>query len=543
MTTIPGKKVTDTDLSRLSSIDSAGLIPFAIPGDTTPYVLRSEAINVGSPVANVFWNPSSEPSWLLADEQDVSGFGDLGDIDSLDYATLISYWEKLRAEYSTYISRTALGTSQDGAYTIYEYALTPAAPTRKMLWLTGEHGGEVTSMAITYRIAYHLCKNWAIYGGLGFLRHQVDFRIIPCLNPWGLDNASTPNSRGVNLTYNFACTNWADESDDAGTGSRLTPGATYRGPSAASEAETVIAQDWIASHLDAAAFISAHALGADTGDASVYYTMRENPFDDTPVREVVQWLDQYENDTWTNNVTNWVLGTKFAAETINCHAILVEFPDGHFSVAHDATEMLRALKWYGNIAARFSALPNKPVVTNVNNLRVAGGHFSQAASEIVVANGAYGDIDDLTITFESPGTGIALCFVDFVALNYGTQTNLFFRSWVGQIGTQFYYPDAAQHELAHTLPLGEIGGSGPSYTSMSLSAVGRVLQANNSGNDPQPMKLFFSAYAGTTLCRIWRYRAKILWFPQTDPTNALVLYDASAHVGDGEAAMTQWFPS
>lgn len=536
-------KISDASITRLSSLPVDGFIPFARTNVTTAYVLRPEATNVGSPVADVFWTPGTEPSWLAADAADVSGFGDTGDIANLDYATLISYWEALRAAYPDYVTRSSLGTSEDGGYTIWEYRLCPAAPTRKMLWVTGEHGGETTAMATTYRIAYHLCANWTTYGALGFVRNQIDLRIIPSLNPWGLDNSSTPNSNGVNITYNVACSNWGDTSDDAGTPGRLTPGAQYWGASAASEAETVIFQNWIASHSDATTLISAHALGSDPGDANVYYTMREDAYDDLPVREVVQWLD--ENDTTTNNVVNWVLPTKYASETIGCHALLIEFPDGHFSTAHDATEMTRALKWYGNVLCRYARLSAKPAVTSAQYPRGYGGFFSQGAAEIQVANGAYGEIPGLNLIIDCPGTGILIAWVNFTALNYAAQTNLFFRTYIEQIGTQFVNPNAAYHEQAQTLPLGTLSPVAPTYTSCAQTAIAKVLQTNDSGNDPPQVRVRIGAYAGHSLVRLWRVRVHALWIPQTDAANALSLYDASAHIADGDGAMTtgKFFPS
>jgi hypothetical protein len=172
-----------------------------------------------------------------------------------NYATLISRYETLRAEFPEYITRKILGSAW--GVDLYEYRFNP--PTHpsvpkwhKMCLTSGMHPNEREQIIGAYFAFERLCRNWRSDPRLEFVRWNVELIFVPCINVWGMNNGhQRRNGNNVDLNRNFSW-NWNDQNQP-------TPGAP--GPSAASETETQIMQAWPSSHPDAIAFVDYHGSG------------------------------------------------------------------------------------------------------------------------------------------------------------------------------------------------------------------------------------------------------------------------------------------
>lgn len=170
-----------------------------------------------------------------------------------DYATLISKYDELIANYPNYASKNTLGQTAQGT-TIYEYVFssgsynkagvrgTRDATIAKPIFAiqSGVHGYERAAVNSLYVFIRDLLTG---NGSLSELLLNAEIHIIPCVCPWGFDNDSRMNANSVNINRNYNA-NWVLEGE--GTNN-------YSGPSAASELETQISQNWIGSMVNAGA--------------------------------------------------------------------------------------------------------------------------------------------------------------------------------------------------------------------------------------------------------------------------------------------------
>lgn len=170
-----------------------------------------------------------------------------------DYATLISKYDELIANYPNYASKNTLGQTAQGT-TIYEYVFssgsynkagvrgTRDATIAKPIFAiqSGVHGYERAAVNSLYIFIRDLLTG---NGSLSELLLNAEIHIIPCVCPWGSDNDSRMNANSVNINRNYNA-NWVLNGE--GTNN-------YSGPSAASELETQISQNWIGSMVNAGA--------------------------------------------------------------------------------------------------------------------------------------------------------------------------------------------------------------------------------------------------------------------------------------------------
>lgn len=198
-----------------------------------------------------------------------------------DYATFIGQWEAIRTAYSDRVTRNLLGyataagdtsspAEQDTTRPIYEYVVKPLPKnslgseeyatttpnnTVKVLLCGGVHGAEKPSSTAVLEFMKNLLGyypetkldlSWVA------LSQNVEYHIIPCVNPYGYDNndytAARLNARGVNINRNFGH-NWTNQSGN---------NTSDKGPSAYSELETVIVKNWILANKDAIIYVDNH---------------------------------------------------------------------------------------------------------------------------------------------------------------------------------------------------------------------------------------------------------------------------------------------
>lgn len=144
----------------------------------------------------------------------------------LSYNSLMKYFNDLQAINTNYITSEILGTSQGGQYNIYKYKLTPKSPRLKVLLVSGLHGSEYVYPFTLYSFMEDLArKDIHKYPYLQELRENVEFTILPLMNPHGWEHNNRTNKNDVDLNRNFDY-KWSEST------------ATDKGTAPFSEAET-----------------------------------------------------------------------------------------------------------------------------------------------------------------------------------------------------------------------------------------------------------------------------------------------------------------
>lgn len=181
-----------------------------------------------------------------------------------DVAAVYALWESLRTAHADYITKSSAADDYEETPSylpapIYLYKFLPSknridkSRHIKVLLYAGEHPNEKPSITTPYEVMRAITEDWSTSKDLELLRSMIDIYVIPCLSPWGYNNNSRINSRGVNLNRNAATINW--QSGEIG--------ANYGGTSAASEYETQVLQYYI-NTIQPDITIDVHAGGTNT---------------------------------------------------------------------------------------------------------------------------------------------------------------------------------------------------------------------------------------------------------------------------------------
>ncbi|WP_151794636.1 M14 family metallopeptidase [Acinetobacter soli] len=194
--------------------------------------------------------------------QDVSNTADYwsGSVEKL-YAQ----YDKLITNYPTYIEKELLGNEPTGL-PIYAYSFKPTKKLLrvheqsvmdypKVVIIGGVHGNERGCQITNLTFFTMLCESYLQSEVLTYLRHNVEFYLIPASNAWGVQNGKRFNSNYVDLNRNFD-SNWK-----AGTGIVSNESFTY-GTSAFSEIESQITRDYVLKHADACLVLDTHDGGS-----------------------------------------------------------------------------------------------------------------------------------------------------------------------------------------------------------------------------------------------------------------------------------------
>ena len=157
-----------------------------------------------------------------------------------------------------------IGTASDGQ-SMYSYTLSATRPTitgtcsdakkmPKIIIVAGQHGFEKNAMYATYYLMKDLCENTSKSEVLRWMRSNIDFVVIPCANPWGVDNYKYTNANNVNLNRNWGVENWAATVTD-------TTSEQYQGAAAFDQPETRAIRDVILDNKDASLIVDFHTNG------------------------------------------------------------------------------------------------------------------------------------------------------------------------------------------------------------------------------------------------------------------------------------------
>ena len=194
-------------------------------------------------------------------------------------ATINAWYDELVAEFPQYVSRescdavmASLGISKPAAiapYPMYMYKfISPKAPNSsgmnpeitsarhiKAFVITGTHPEfmAIWDLINTMRL---VCRSWRDDKNLEELRWNADIYIIPCFNPYGIDNATRTNENAVDLNRNAPTSDWYER----GEGTQ-----TYSGKSAGSEYSTKVLMHYLEA-IQPQVFIDHHNTNVGSGD-------------------------------------------------------------------------------------------------------------------------------------------------------------------------------------------------------------------------------------------------------------------------------------
>lgn len=182
------------------------------------------------------------------------------DYSGADYHTtdgIISLYDALMENNSSYITKTAIGTAVGGK-TIYQYDFNePEQPKLssharsnnkpKIILASGVHP-EFGGIYGLYFCMKAITEN----PELDDLRGNIHFIVIPTVTPSALDTKNRKNANGVDIARNFEV-NFTVEAD--------TTSNTYGGTAPLSEPEAVAVDSVLQANKDAVLFASCHSYG------------------------------------------------------------------------------------------------------------------------------------------------------------------------------------------------------------------------------------------------------------------------------------------
>lgn len=124
-------------------------------------------------------------------------------------AEVYALYDNLMASYPDYITKQVLGNDAFGN-PISLYKFKPTRPQTsittklpKVFITTGTHGYEHVPGLMTYLMFKQMCEKWKDYPQLEVLRFNVEFLVIPVVNPSGWDDYTRTNRNGVDINRNF----------------------------------------------------------------------------------------------------------------------------------------------------------------------------------------------------------------------------------------------------------------------------------------------------------------------------------------------------
>ncbi len=215
---------------------------FGSGGLVTPY---SRDVNFGQPPTGAYYRGL---------QTNYSKFG-----AGTKAVEVISAFDVIASENPGYCTKKQIGTDAKGNG-IYSYTLSPTVfkgtkskPIPKIIITAGVHGFEKSNVFGLYYFAKDLCGNWADNPLLEYLRHHVEFVIVPIVTPSAFDADTYKNGNGVNINRNFD-DNWVlvDDADSS----------AYGGAEPFDQPESRAIRDLVLSNLDAFFFIDFHSMGS-----------------------------------------------------------------------------------------------------------------------------------------------------------------------------------------------------------------------------------------------------------------------------------------
>ena len=237
-------------------------------------------------------------------------------------AAIYAAYDKLATDYPQFVTREVVGETATKSHEIVKYEFKEPEPhwglTSRAVWsetkqkaiiISGVHP-EFGGIWSLYYALEELCSNPDLWD----LRRNIHLIVLPVANPYGVDNASVRNDRGVEMRRNFEVDFLYP--DDEGY---LAPGETHHGgTSPLSEEESIIIDEIMSANTDAAFFQSCHSNQIDeiwgtgfTWASPATYYMCNMAYRNIDKLSAV-WMEKYGNelaagiaDYRTENLASW----------------------------------------------------------------------------------------------------------------------------------------------------------------------------------------------------------------------------------------------
>lgn len=192
-----------------------------------------------------------------ASDSNLPGIGDEDsafDYTNDDHNLVYSLFDTLQQENPAYITKTELGLAYNDI-PVFEYTFNPIRPTHssikpypKILIGAAVHGGEGLAVTSLYYLFNRICTEWQNDEKLNYLRHNINFSVVPLRNPGSYNEKLYVYPNGVNINRNFSY-GWENSTDET------------KGTAPFSELETQIQRDWMVANQDALFQIDCHVRG------------------------------------------------------------------------------------------------------------------------------------------------------------------------------------------------------------------------------------------------------------------------------------------
>src|SRR5699024_1051699 len=285
------KTTPDTKYLRLSfHEDVRGQQQLYEGTELLPYEPYGMMLNEEIKVPNASENQNEKPYYISA-EAIPDYFNSISDIDydisyqrnKTSYADFVSKWDALIKSDSSYFSKTVMGKDESGTYDVIKVSASPdrvlgsKKPLIKIIFITGIHGGEKSSMFSVYYLFKSISEKWKENEALEYLRWNVHFEFIICASPWGFDNGSgRHNVNGVDINRNFEEA-WVESTEGD---------KDYGGTEPFSEAETRHIKELIDNNKDAVYY----------GDYHNHYSQDQHHW---------MWIPLTKNQIGTDKILRW----------------------------------------------------------------------------------------------------------------------------------------------------------------------------------------------------------------------------------------------
>lgn len=178
--------------------------------------------------------------------------------ESDPYTVIYDVYDQLITDYPDYVTRSLLGYSDDAP--IYRYDFTPPKPKNynreykfpKIYYQSAIHGHEKMAAMGGASFFKSLCDDWRTDDTLRMLRWNVQFIVVPMLNPSGFNLNQRKKENGVDLARNFPY-NWRPNDDP--------DSLYYPGSEPASEVETQFVIELLENETDIVFAFDQHNSG------------------------------------------------------------------------------------------------------------------------------------------------------------------------------------------------------------------------------------------------------------------------------------------
>lgn len=165
-----------------------------------------------------------------------------------------------------YLTKSSIGMASDNSE-MFAYTFKPrlvsmtedlsegSKTNLKIIIVCGQHGIEKSSIYGTYYFLKDLLYNYKESDFLQYVRSNINLVIIPCANPYGIDNLNYLNANGVNLNRNWPIKNWSKNDKTAWDDQ-------YGGESAGDQIEVKNISNLLSENSDALLVIDFHTNGS-----------------------------------------------------------------------------------------------------------------------------------------------------------------------------------------------------------------------------------------------------------------------------------------